>query len=74
MKIDNYEVALNERDKCEEVLNSIGTLLLKCSRETVGVVFHKRDNRDYAMCHCCLSHNVRNRGGELKFIKEGYKI
>lgn len=44
---------------------------IACGLPAVSFVFHRRDNRAYAMCEACACHNRDNRRGEVISQKEG---
>lgn len=55
---------INFRDKrCQEIISSVGTILIKCERPAVKIIYHERDGKHfYFMCDMCASHSLKNRG------------
>lgn len=48
---------------CEEASILSTNFYVPCGKPTVKSVYHRRDNKSYAMCVVCADHNIRNRGG-----------
>lgn len=52
---------------CQEAsMHSRGSYI-PCGNLASAIVHHPKDKRSYYMCAPCASHNVKNRGGILKF-------
>lgn len=49
---------------CEEASSLSHRFYIACGRPATKQVYHRRDNKTYAMCDSCTDHNVTNRGGE----------
>ncbi len=59
---------------CQETTGMIGDNYIRCGTTPVvaEVTFVSRNEGPYAMCHPCMDHNVRNRGGTItKWLEEG---
>lgn len=50
---------------CEEASIHSREKFIACGCRAAALVWHDRDQKAYAMCHACVGHNVRNRGGIL---------
>lgn len=48
---------------CEEASPFGGGAYVPCGAPATKQVYHRKDNKTYAMCAGCADHNVRNRGG-----------
>lgn len=46
---------------CEEASVLSVETYIPCGRQAKHQIFHPRDNRTYAMCEACASHNLNNR-------------
>lgn len=50
---------------CEETSNFVNGMHWTCGRPAMKTVYHRRDNKSYAMCDVCAYHNINNRDGLL---------
>lgn len=58
---------------CEEASPMSANFYIPCGQPAVAVVDHGRGEGEYLMCEACADHNVRNRGGTSRPIKDGDK-
>lgn len=59
---------------CQEASIFSYNSYIPCGKKAVAIVYHERDGRGYYMCEGCTSHNIKNRGGKLVSVKEGYNV
>ncbi len=52
---------------CQEAHPFSRERYIPCGEPATAIVYHDRDRRSYYMCPACTFHNVRNRGGELRY-------
>lgn len=52
---------------CQEASMHSRERYIPCGNIATSIVHHTKDKRSYYMCYTCADHNVRNRGGVLKF-------
>ena len=59
--------------RCQEASMFSKEDYIPCNALAVAIVHHDKDGRSYYMCAQCADHNLRNRGGRLVRVKEGWK-